>query len=702
MLQPGRLGLDPVTDEEMEHMEARLRKNYRKMGNTDKWSGFARVDFPFQSAATAPTCPDTCSTCSDQFLPKFSRGLSDCFPMRMHDDEQAASLIADLIHSTKENHAYVRAKIDEYGNAISRRWKKKSVTKRTELLQTAKPNIYPKKRALIELMFETTDFANATSLGENAHLSHDEHRAEHWKHGETYLTPYLDAQSLSEEPLRLLAMMHYRSHTDQADWISFDREQCHIGFQTCHIQSAYNPHCVTVCGENFGKLVQWDKNAAHRWDTIGYPFARLIFKAQHRISDFLREIVDLLLQNEIDKAPRGRDEWDDLVASAFKQKKSYIGKSAYCEQAFSAAPSFDAERIVKLFRPRLNAASDQLWQMQTDPIYARHIVDRMLLLEHLSRLNKREQQAKQSVAPLRSVIRTEIWVCLHAEAETLLKVQEIYGDRIRPGTPLPKLYEMAMDRLELHLKYMFDLQVRLLNHLAMCLPTFRHHVTHESGNTYRITTLPRVSFYEDPLFWNLSEFREYDYCLNPAASMYFSWIDEILYNSSDMKRIDQELHDHLSDMATVDEAISAIKYHRSREGLPRSPKDFEKMSRDIGLSEDYGIMVTNWAWCTLGTPRIEEAFRSFMNLPLPSKKVDQGTLTQYKDLHDALSNYWAEVRVEMKAKLSQFPDPSERFLKLPIDRISASLSTEYRENIEQEQEYLLKEIETNGMYRTFM
>ncbi|KAK0945914.1 hypothetical protein LTS01_026053, partial [Friedmanniomyces endolithicus] len=39
------------------------------------------------------------------------------------------------------------------------------------------------------------------------------------------LPPYCDVQTLSEDPMNLIAILHYRSNTDPANWVLFDSEQ---------------------------------------------------------------------------------------------------------------------------------------------------------------------------------------------------------------------------------------------------------------------------------------------------------------------------------------------------------------------------------------------------------------------------------------------------------------------------------------------
>ncbi|KAK3708896.1 hypothetical protein LTR37_011226 [Vermiconidia calcicola] len=128
-------------------MKAEVRDLYLRQGGQDIWIGFTTDHYPYVSAARPPTCPEGCETCSDQYVPDKARQYSDDFPLSMHDDDQAKTTIADLIASTEKNHAYVRAKIDSYGNGIAKRWQKKTTAQRAAMLKAARPNMCPDKLA---------------------------------------------------------------------------------------------------------------------------------------------------------------------------------------------------------------------------------------------------------------------------------------------------------------------------------------------------------------------------------------------------------------------------------------------------------------------------------------------------------------------------------------------------------------------------
>lgn len=50
-------------------------------------------------------------------------------------------------------------------------------------------------------------------------------------------------------------------------------------------------------GSDYGKVVPWDKDAAHPWDIVGFPRAQLILEAQRHLMQVLRGVVERLTED---------------------------------------------------------------------------------------------------------------------------------------------------------------------------------------------------------------------------------------------------------------------------------------------------------------------------------------------------------------------------------------------------------------------
>lgn len=122
---------------------------------------------------------------------------------------------------------------------------------------------------------------------------------------------------------------------------------------------------------------------AHQRDMIGYPAARLALTAQSYLSDFLRRMIDLILEGDLSAAAKGRKEWDILAEENFQLRTLERPISVYVESAFGPPPRFDAGHLVNLFESRVRAAEDELRLLQTDPTHFRDLVNRAMNTVHL-------------------------------------------------------------------------------------------------------------------------------------------------------------------------------------------------------------------------------------------------------------------------------------------------------------------------------
>lgn len=280
--------------------------------------------------------------CSDQFLPKVGKFLASMKPIKLHNDEQAKSEVEHLILAINTNLAQMKDTIEKYGDTIASKWQNRKSNKREALLRKVKPDLHSQQGAETGFVFEL-QAANERPKG------HPLPETVLHQYQETALNPYLNVATLREYPLKLLALMHYRATTAPSDWILFDCRQVKSSFQLCYLETAYKPHCVVAFGPDFGKLVQREKDASHKWDTIGYTAARLALKALLNLTGFLCNMMESLLEADLSQATKGHMAWDRLAKQGFRKADAEGTVWAYADSAYSAAPKPDFKRIVELF-----------------------------------------------------------------------------------------------------------------------------------------------------------------------------------------------------------------------------------------------------------------------------------------------------------------------------------------------------------------
>lgn len=247
--------------------------------------------------------------------------------------------------------------------------------------------------------------------------------------------------------MKLLALVHNRSQAQLGDWMLFDIEQFQLGFHSGLLNFAFNPHCMVAIGENFGKLVPWNKATAHRWDSIGYPAARMALRAQVKISDFLQKMVACLLPQESKDTTGGRDQWDVMAKASFRTTNSLIAESAFHTQPFSTAPGFDIGVIYSIVKARYDAAADELEQMQTNPEYLRYTLDE----KSKSLRSVKDEDIRQLelyMAPLTPYKRCYVWSLLVAKVRHFVNVWNEFCDDMRVGRPPPMKYQQELMRLD--------------------------------------------------------------------------------------------------------------------------------------------------------------------------------------------------------------------------------------------------------------
>ena len=499
--------------------------------------------------------------------------------------------------------------------------------------------------------------------------------------------------------MRLLALMHHRSHAEQSEWILFDCEQFKANFHAGRVRLEYNPHCVITYGENLGTLTQWNKDTAHRWDVIGYPCAFLIFKAQHVISDLLRKMIDLLLERGLDKASQGRQLWDSLVATNFTQPRHSMAELPHWDQAFSAPPSFDAQRMVDSFEVRREATVDEMCSMQSDPAYVRKMLEELEAGPYWSQYKEEDKEEQLFMVPLLSVMRYHFWDYIRMQAEAFVDTQNKYRDEIRVGSSLPEEYDTELTELETTLKASFHTIVTNLGCLVAELPAFRQHFSLNPSGQVQINTSKQALFSTDQLFWNLAQLNGYDNEFARPPSFHLAFIDELLSQDSGKRRarIDQVVYDLLSDLAAVDEALCAVRYHRGHEELPLKSKKGREIT-ERAMSNRFTARITS----CLRTHQAHHgplwnAIREFKDLPMPGRKISRATLTRNKDLHDGLAHFWEVVRTQLKVAMKQMKLNDHPVAQDVMAPVSMLLPESCRESFEKEQEEIRRVIEKQGI-----
>jgi hypothetical protein len=377
--------------------------------------GVAGLKLTFAPKREAPC---ECNDCSAQFL-RMDQQVFDRFRYNPIVTPAAAETsLAGFTSQIDADRAYIAGLCDKYGNPIISRWRKKSHNKREALLLLADPAM--EKEPWFRLRIED-DIVTWQELRE---------------HRKSWLLPYMSTAIMKTNPSVLLGLLHHRVYHSPEEWAPFDSYQLRQGWALGYYDFEYcGEYGVVMHGIDYGKLVPWNKEAAERWDIVGYPRALLIIEAQALMFSRLRAVADLILEGVDHDTLRASDKWQEMVRAGSKQSNNIELWSDYVNQPFSAPPKFDVDYYCSLAEARMQAAQDHLWLLQTDPSYFRRFIKVLAVGEVYRTAWRYVLIAKDIHLAVEDYL---TWQAFHAEWSCIRDHYRRYSDSIHPGQPLPR------------------------------------------------------------------------------------------------------------------------------------------------------------------------------------------------------------------------------------------------------------------------
>ncbi|EME89624.1 uncharacterized protein MYCFIDRAFT_171051 [Pseudocercospora fijiensis CIRAD86] len=496
----------------------------KDLGKPGTTSGYGDSKYPYSSAAPSPGCRDACEECSEQY--RTGLGLATRPYEEFLSDNEARQKVEYLREKTEENLSHVRQQLKTYGNAIMKRWLKRNVSKRANLLTQAMPELYSQKASFVQEMLKITRF-----LDKDRKLTR-----------KINLMPYLSIELLSENPNNLLALLYYRTHFNPVQWAAFDCHQFSYFLRSGMMEATYNPHCITN---------------DHAW-RMGH--------SQELLSRQLRAVVGLLLNPQPENAQSGCDVFETLAATGFATTAGAITQDVTLTSPFSAPPCLNMAEIVATLRSRLQACEDELWLLQTDADYLReHLakIDSSLAQESFSG-GSREELKLQVV--MINITKVEDWQYLLDEAEQAMSIMSELSSRVRPGHPLPEQYANALAIFEFALSLQFHRQQNHLGKLITASSDFRQYFSYvdKEIGALGIDASLQKTHRHDPIFYNLAMLHTHESHKSFPAALHVRHLDGLLASRphEEARRISRMMYMAVSDMAVIDDTLTKIKLHR--------------------------------------------------------------------------------------------------------------------------------------------
>lgn len=132
-----------------------LQSKREQLYGKPTWRNFTTDDYPHKSKVKPPTCPESCKTCWQHFVPRAFRELGhQGMVYRPYTDTEAATFIHDLVETTKANYCSIRNAIKQHGYLISKKWLKLTGPQRKALILKVRPNMLQHKNAQLGVLFQ--------------------------------------------------------------------------------------------------------------------------------------------------------------------------------------------------------------------------------------------------------------------------------------------------------------------------------------------------------------------------------------------------------------------------------------------------------------------------------------------------------------------------------------------------------------------
>ncbi|THY14010.1 hypothetical protein D6D01_08212 [Aureobasidium pullulans] len=324
---------------------------------------------------------DECSVCFPQFFPA-SHSISDA---------NARELLSTIVNSIKTDLAFLRTALDKHADFLVSRWKKKSREKRHNFLMQ-KTSLFDKKWAAVHLLDRVGvldrkypgervipkvrtvrtakgGYTTAMEFHTPQSLADENLREETLaSYQDSWILPYLDAETLSEDPTLFLSLLHHRTANEPGQWLMFDNSNIVLVEHFSIVPRTFNSNCVVAQGPKYGKLVKWNADQAHRWEIIGFTKAYHLLTAQKSMMTLLSNCVKgLVAEADVPPVLEVHPKWDGMIASDFSRFKTSFPWSTDFVKPFSQPPKFNAREVAELIASRHRVVLNELDLLQTDP-----------------------------------------------------------------------------------------------------------------------------------------------------------------------------------------------------------------------------------------------------------------------------------------------------------------------------------------------
>ncbi|KAK4894063.1 hypothetical protein LTR27_007647 [Elasticomyces elasticus] len=611
-------------------------------------------------------CDQDCRVCSSQYrspeLQITDRGRYE----HEYSDDKAREIIKEHVDGITENLSAVRQCLPEHGDAFAQRWNKKSISGRAALIQQAAPDMLGADWLEVKLAFEEEYGAKTAKHGR--HMQSTARRT-------FWLLPYLTVDMLSKDPTKLIALLNVRISESLDQLLAFDLERTTAAFNGHFVKINHNGMCVRMFDSqlgHIGDMVQFDASQVHRGDIVGFPRAELALEAAHALFKFFGRIVSKVLMNG-SGPPQGRLKMDALLVSS--AQAALGARLRYNERPFAKPCEGDLFRLHDLLTSSMKAARDEVWLMQTEPMYLREKFAQIEAQQHHRRLSPASQSERILQSVLDSVSHIHLAICMDEDFAECMPALEAGSLNVKRGQPLTKEYDETLGHLYSAIEGYYSVYRNALPQLLAESQAFRPYfywiVDPGSGRvTPQLTTSLKAIWQKDRLCWHMLQLCTTEPQNGLDRGIHLHYIDDLLQTRGQDGRVSQALYDHMSYMMIFDEAARELASHLPRGSGAGRRQDAEDRTQSLEAERLASDILA----------QAPDLVSAFLQTPVPRKTQTMETLERMHSLHQAAKDFWT-VFLRTWADL---PESSARLEGNMLTELTAYLTEDWEDGFNDE------------------
>jgi hypothetical protein len=157
---------------------------------------------------------------------------------------KATEIAANLARQIEKDREYISTQLVFKGIGMVKKWKGKSSKARELLLRKVNPTMHDKN-------WNKGHFGYQFRYGSYP----QEMRKDQEKYRNICLLPYINLESLKEDPSRFPSLMYNRTKYPPEDWVSFDSRMLNVSWTAGCVDLKFNQSCIVMHGAKYGEVV---------------------------------------------------------------------------------------------------------------------------------------------------------------------------------------------------------------------------------------------------------------------------------------------------------------------------------------------------------------------------------------------------------------------------------------------------------------